>query len=202
MPMVKFSVLVSAPFILVLSACNPHQDASTATSSSTPTPRTQASGTSASSAPAPSGQSLSAQLHTADGKSVATATFEFANGYATVTVKTTGDHILTPGFHKMHIHAVGKCEPNSVDPMDPGKTGDFLSAGMHYQAPGHTGEPMSGDLDPLEVRQDGAAYLVTTTDAVTKDDLLAGAKTALLLHGADGGPDAEKRFACGVIGTG
>ena len=24
--------------------------------------------------------------------------------------------------------------------------GDFLSAGMHYQAPGHTGEPMSGDL--------------------------------------------------------
>ena len=35
---------------------------------------------------------------------MATATFEFANGYATVTVKTTADHILAPGFHSMHIH--------------------------------------------------------------------------------------------------
>jgi superoxide dismutase, Cu-Zn family len=124
------------------------------------------------------------------------------NGYATVTVKTTADHILTPGFHKMHIHDVGKCEPNSVDPMTGGAPSDFLSAGMHYQAPGHTGEPMSGDLDPLQVRQDGAGYLVTTTDAFTRDNLLAGSKTALLLHGAEHGPDAEKRFACGVIGTG
>ena len=185
--MVKSSVLVAALSVAALSACSPHQEASTATSSSTP---------------APSGQTLSAQLHTADGRSVATATFEFANGFATVTVKTTGDHILAPGFHKMHIHGVGKCEPNSVDPMDPGKTGDFLSAGMHCQAPGHTGEPMSGDLDPLEVRQDGAAYLVTTTDAFTRDELLAGSKTAILLHDAEGSPDAEKRFACGVIGTG
>jgi superoxide dismutase, Cu-Zn family len=184
--MAKFSALVATLSVLVLSACSAHQDASTATSSSTP---------------APSGQTLSAQLHTADGRSVASATFEFANGYATVTVKTTGDHILAPGFHKMHIHGVGKCEPNSADPMEPGKTGDFLSAGMHFQAPGHTGEPMSGDLDPLEVRQDGAAYLVTTTDAFTRDDLLAGSKTAILLHGAEGSPDAEKRFACGVIGT-
>jgi superoxide dismutase, Cu-Zn family len=169
-----------------LSACSSHQSPSTAGSTSA----------------APGGQTLTTELHTADGKSVATATFEFANGYATVTVKTTGDHILAPGFHKMHVHEVGKCEPNSVDPMEPGKTGDFLSAGMHYQAPGHTGEPMSGDLDPLEVRQDGAAYLVTTTDAFTRDELLAGSKTALLLHGVDGSPDAEKRLACGVIGTG
>ena len=185
--MAKSSLLVAVLSVAALAACSPHQEASTATSSSTP---------------APGGQTLSAQLHTADGRSVATATFEFADGYATVTVKTTADHILAPGFHKMHIHGVGKCEPNSVDPMEPGVTGDFLSAGMHYQAPGHTGEPMSGDLDSLEVRQDGAAYLVTTTDAFTRDDLLAGAKTALLLHGAEGSPDAEKRFACGVIGTG
>jgi Cu-Zn family superoxide dismutase len=190
--MVKSSVLVAALSaaalsVAALSACSPHQEASTATSSS---------------APPPGVETLTAQLHTADGKSVADATIEFAKGYATVTVKTTADHILAPGFHKMHIHDVGKCEPNSVDPMDPGKTGDFLSAGMHFQAPGHTGEPMSGDLDPLEVRQDGAAYLVTTTDAFTKDDLLAGNKTAILLHGAEHSPDAEKRLACGVIGTG
>src|ERR1700749_981431 len=184
------TVVVVALFssaVVALSGCSQHQPPSTTPASSS----------------VPSGaQTLSAELHTADGRSVATATFEFANGYATVTVKTTADHILAPGFHKMHIHSVGKCEPNSVDPMMPGERGDFLSAGMHFQAPGHTGEPMSGDLDPLEVRQDGGAYLVTTTDAFTRDNLLAGSKTAILVHGAEGSPDAEKRFACGVIGTG
>ena len=182
-PLVAVAVVAVAA---ALTSCSSHGQSSTASSTTA----------------APSGATLKTELHTADGRSVATATFEFANGYATVTVKTTGDHILTPGFHQMHIHAVGKCEPNSVDPMTGGAPGDFLSAGMHYQAPGHTGEPMSGDLDPLEVRQDGAGYLVTTTDAFTRDDLLAGNKTALLLHGAEHSPDAEKRLACGVIGTG
>ncbi len=185
--MVKPLLLPAAVSVVVLAACSPHQEPSTASSTS---------------APAPGAQTLSAQLHTADGRSVATATFEFANGFATVTVKTTADNILTPGIHHMHIHGVGKCEPNSVDPMMGGAPGDFLSAGMHFQAPGHTGEPMSGDLTSLEVRQNGAAYLVTTTDAFTRDDLLAGSKTAILLHGAEGSPDAEKRFACGVIGVG
>ena len=178
--------LAAVSVLAAVSGCSSNQQSSTASSTS----------------PAPGGQALTAQLHTADGRSVATATIEFANGYATVTVKTTADHILTPGFHGLHIHDVGKCEPNSVDPMMGGAPGDFESAGMHFQAPGHTGEPMSGDLDPLQVRQDGAAYLVTTTDAFTRDNLLAGSKTALLLHGAEHGPDAEKRLACGVIGTG
>ncbi len=183
--MVKTTAAIAAMSVVaVLSGCSSHEQTSTPTSSS-------AAGT----------QTLTAQLHTARDQSVATATFEFADGYATVTVKTTQNHILEPGFHALHIHATGKCEPNSVG-AEGGPPGDFLSAGKHYQAPGHTGEPMSGDLDPLEVRQDGAAYLVTTTDAFTRDDLLAGNKTALMLHGAEGSPDAEKRFACGVIGTG
>jgi superoxide dismutase, Cu-Zn family len=55
------------------------------------------------------------------------------------------------------------------------------------------------------VRSDGSAYLVTTTDAFTRDQLLAGDKTALMLHGADGGDMgmpgmAMERVACGVIG--
>ena len=188
--MVKPStVVVVAMFssaALALSGCSQHQPASTTPASSS----------------VPSGaQTLSAQLHTADGRSVATATFEFANGYATVTVKTTANGILSPGLHGMHIHAIGKCEPNSIDPMG-GPPGDFMSAGMHYQAPGHTGEPPSGDLSTLEVRKDGAAYLVTTTDSFTRDDLLAGSKTALMVHGPESSPDAEKRIACGVIGTG
>ena len=132
---------------------------------------------------------------------MATATFDFTNGYATVTVNTTVPGILQPGFHGMHIHAVGKCEPNSVAPTG-GPPGNFLSAGDHYQAPGHTGKPESGDLTSLEVRSDGSAYLVTTTDAFTRDQLLAGDKTALMIHAADNSDMPMDRIACGVIGTG
>jgi Cu-Zn family superoxide dismutase len=179
-------VVAALSAVVALSACSSNQQ-STSSSSTTSTPA--------------GAQTLSAELHTADGRSVATATFEFANGYATITVKTTTNGILAPGLHGMHIHEIGKCEPNSVDPMG-GASGDFMSAGMHYQAPGHTGEPPSGDLSTLDVRNDGAAYLVTTTDAFTRDNLLAGNKTALMVHGPEYGPDAEKRIACGVIGAG
>jgi len=47
---------------------------------------------------------------------VATADIEFTGGYATVTVETTAPGVLTPGFHGLHIHSVGKCEANSVAP--------------------------------------------------------------------------------------
>jgi superoxide dismutase, Cu-Zn family len=184
-------VVATLSTVVALSACSSPQQSSTASSPSGP------SSTSATA----DAQTLSAELHTADGRSVATATFEFANGYATVTVKTTANGILAAGLHGLHIHEIGKCEPNSPDPMG-GAPGDFMSAGMHYQAPGHTGEPPSGDISTLEVRKDGAAYLVTTTDAFTRENLLAGSKTALMVHGGEYGPDAEKRIACGVIGTG
>jgi superoxide dismutase, Cu-Zn family len=126
--MSKHTIVVAATLssaLVAFSGCSSHQSSSTAPAS-----------TSASTG----AQTLSAELHTADGKSVATATFDFANGYATVTVKTTANGILTPGLHSLHIHEIGKCEPNSPDPMG-GAPGDFMSAGMHYQAPGHTGEP-------------------------------------------------------------
>src|ERR1700683_2439512 len=131
--MVKPTLIVAAFSVAALSACSSHQLSSTASSTSA----------------APGAQTLSTELHNAD-------------GHATIPVKTTADHILPAGLHALHVHEVGKCEPNSVDPMMGGAPGDFLSAGMHYQAPGHTGEPMSGDLTALQVRQAGAGYLVTT----------------------------------------
>ncbi|MGN6336028.1 superoxide dismutase[Cu-Zn] [Mycobacterium sp.] len=175
---------------------------------------------------APSGQKLTAQLKLADGTTVATADIDFTGGYATVTVQTTTPGKLAPGFHGLHIHSVGKCEPNSVAPSG-GAPGDFLSAGAHFQKAGHTSHPASGDLSSLQVRQDGSAKLVTTTDAFAIEDLQAGAKTAIIIHEkadnfanipperyqqVNGAPppdaetsatgDAGKRVACGVIGTG
>ncbi len=165
---------------------------------------------------APIGEKLVAELKTPEGATVATAEFLFNGGFATVTVKTTEGGVLAPGFHGLHIHSTGKCE------------GDFQSAGGHFQVPGHTAHPMSGDLASLQVRGDGQGQLVTTTDAFTAEQLLAGNKTALIIHekadnfgnipadryqqiqGAAPGPDeaslntgdSGKRVACGVISAG
>ena len=172
---------------------------------------------------APAGEKLTADLKSPDGTTVATADFEFSGGYATITVKTVAAGQLAPGFHGMHIHSVGKCEANSVAPTG-GAPGDFNSAGAHFQVAGHTAHPASGDLTSLQVRGDGSAMLVTTTDAFTAADLLAGAHTAIIIHEkadnfanipperyqqTNGTPppdettmatgDAGKRVACGVI---
>ena len=213
--------------VALLSSCKPNQPPATSpgTTPAIWTGSPSPSGTQQKGGPA-GPESLTTQLIAPNGAKVATATFEFADGYVKITLETTGQGALTPGFHGVHIHSVGKCEANSVAPTG-GAPGDFLSAGGHYQAPGHSGEPMSGDLTSLEVRKDGGALLVTTTDAFTKDELLAGAGTAIMIHaGADNfgnipsdrytqangapGPDqatmstgdAGKRVACGVIGAG
>jgi Cu-Zn family superoxide dismutase len=213
--------------VALLSSCKPNQPPATSpgTTPAIWTGSPSPSGTQQKGGPV-GPESLTTQLIAPNGAKVATATFEFADGYVKITLETTGQGALTPGFHGVHIHSVGKCEANSVPPTG-GAPGDFLSAGGHYQAPGHSGEPMSGDLTSLEVRKDGGALLVTTTDAFTKDELLAGAGTAIMIHaGADNfgnipsdrytqangapGPDqatmstgdAGKRVACGVIGAG
>jgi Cu-Zn family superoxide dismutase len=217
-PATVAAVLLAVP-ALALSACSPNQNPST-TPGTTPPVWTGSPSPSGSPTEAPAGQGekLTAQLSTPDGKPVATATFDFSGGFATITVETIGDGILTPGFHGMHIHSVGKCEANSVAPTG-GPPGVFLSAGGHLQVPGHTAHPASGDLASLEVRSNGAAMLVTTTDAFTAEQLLAGQGTAIIIHEkadnfanipsrySDTGPDAEtlatgdagKRVACGVI---
>lgn len=221
------SGMLAAP-VALLSACSPPNE-SPATSPGT-TPSVWTGSPAPTNTPAPGGpaapESLTTHLKAPDGATVATAKLEFNNGYATVTVETTGLGQLTPGFHGMHIHQVGKCEPNSVAPAG-GAPGDFLSAGGHFHVPGHTGVPASGDLTSLQVRKDGAALLVTTTDAFTKDDLTSGSGTALIIHAdpdnfanipperytqVNGAPgpdqttmstgDAGKRVACGVIGAG
>ncbi|MEO6794377.1 MAG: superoxide dismutase family protein [Mycobacterium sp.] len=225
------AVVLATPVVLV-AACSPNQPPSDAPGT-TPAIWTGS--------PAPSGvanepdgssasDNLVARLTTPEGGQVATATFEFSKAggkeFATITVQTTSTGILTPGFHGMHIHGVGKCEADSVAPTG-GAPGDFLSAGGHFQAPGHSEHPHSGDLTSLHVRSDGSALLVTTTDAFTRAELLAGDQTAIIIHADDDnfgnipadrytqvngtpGPDqttlttgdAGKRVACGVIGAG
>ena len=222
------SALSAATSVVLLSACSSPQHASSvpgtvpAVWTGSPAP----SGTAGAEGEGAGQPSITTHLRAPDGTQVATARFDFSNGYATITIATTGVGLIAPGFHGVHIHKAGKCEANSVGPTG-GAPGDFLSAGGHFQAPGHSNEPASGDLTSLEVRRDGVGMLATTTDAFAMDDLLTGEKTAIIIHaGADNfanipperysqtngtpGPDsmtmstgdAGKRVACGVIGAG
>jgi superoxide dismutase, Cu-Zn family len=220
--------LFLATCVALVSGCSSPQHASTipGTTPAVWTGSPAPSGASGAEGGQAAAQSVITHLKAPDGTQVATATFDFSNGYATITIATTGAGQLSPGFHGVHVHKVGKCEPNSVGPTG-GAPGDFLSAGDHFQAPGHSAEPASGNLTSLEVRKDGTGTLVTTTDAFTMDDLLTGEKTAIIIHaGADNfgniprerynqtngapGPDqttmstgdSGKRVACGVIGAG
>jgi superoxide dismutase, Cu-Zn family len=153
-----------------------------------------------------SANQLTTQLNTADGKHAANATIDFTNGYATVTVETAEAGILPPGLHSLHIHAVGACEANSVAPTG-GPSADFASAGDHFQAPGHTGEPASGDLPALLVRSDGSGKLVATSDAFTADQLKGSEGSSIVLHegadmtgmSGDNSAAADTRIACGVL---
>ena len=221
---------------LVMSACSaPEQPATTPGTTpsvwtGSPAPSTQAGEHGGghgggSEGGAASGETLKTELKSPNGTTVATAEIAFSGNYATVTVQTTEGGELAPGFHGLHIHSVGKCEASSVAPTG-GAPGDFNSAGGHLQVAGHTGHPMSGDLTSLQVRQDGSAMLVTTTDAFTAADLTGEAGTAIIIHEkadnfanipperyqqVNGAPppdettlatgDAGKRVACGVIGA-
>jgi Cu-Zn family superoxide dismutase len=114
---------------------------------------------------------------------------------------------LKPGMHGVHLHAVGKCEP------------DFAAAGGHFD-PGPAGntDPDAnhpyhmGDLPQLEVGANGEGTLDAVTTRVTLSDgpltLFDNDGTAIILHGnpdqgitgeprsgVSGGP----RVACGVI---
>ncbi|MCV7285219.1 MULTISPECIES: superoxide dismutase[Cu-Zn] [Mycolicibacterium] len=230
---VGVAVLFAAP-VVALSACAPNEPVATQpgttpaiwTGSPSPTAPAGEHGGEHGSGATSGGETLTADIKTADGTSVATADFQFADGFATVTVETTAPGLLAPGFHGLHIHSVGKCEANSVAPTG-GAPADFNSAGGHFQVPGHTAHPASGDLSSLQIRQDGSGKLVTTTDAFTAEDLQAGTKTAIIIHeksdnfanipperyqqvNGTPGPDqttmatgdAGSRVACGVIGAG
>ena len=219
------AALLAAPVVLA-NGCAPNQPPSTSPGTTpqiwTGSPEPVVPGE----AGTASGDSLIARLTTPDGTQAATATFDFSRGYATITVQTVGTGHLTPGFHGLHIHAIGKCEANSVAPAG-GEPGNFLSAGGHYQVPGHNEHPQSGDLTSLYVRSDGGGFLVTATDAFSRGDLLAGERTTVIIHAdpdnfgnipaerysqVNGTPgpdhttlttgDAGKRVACGVIESG
>jgi Cu-Zn family superoxide dismutase len=121
-----------------------------------------------------------------------------------IRVTATG---LTPGRHGVHLHAIGKCEP------------DFTAAGGHFDpGPASNTDPDAnhpyhmGDIPNLEVGQDGRGTMTIRTTRVTLStgplSLFDTDGTAIIIHG---NPDQEitgepksgvsggPRVACGVV---
>jgi Cu-Zn family superoxide dismutase len=159
---------------------------------------------------------LTARLVDPAGKEVGTATFSDAEGGLRVSVQVQG---LPPGFHGLHVHSIGTCEPNSANPTDPSMTGDFLSAGGHIGAGTTDHGEHAGDLPSLYVAKSGAGSLTVVTDSLTRADLMDGDGSAVMVHSgrdnfaniperyAPGGPDemtrnagdSGSRIACGPV---
>lgn len=179
-----------------------------------------ASGTADAEAPAGSdgatGDVTTATLVDATGAEVGTAELREVDGALEVHVAVTG---MPPGFHGLHLHAVGLCEPNSQDPADPTNVGDFLTAGGHIGGTSSDHGAHGGDLPSLLVGSDGDGHLTARTDGVTLDEVLDDDGSAVMVHAdpdnfahiperyAPEGPDeqtrktgdAGDRVACGVL---
>ncbi|HEY0873121.1 MAG TPA: superoxide dismutase family protein [Vicinamibacterales bacterium] len=121
-----------------------------------------------------------------------------------VSINLTG---LTPGKHGVHLHAVGKCEP------------DFSAAGGHFDpGPASNTDPDAnhpfhmGDIPNIEAGADGKASMKAVTTRVTLSDgplsVFDEDGTAIIIHGNEdqmitgapkSGVSGGPRVACGVL---
>lgn len=149
-----------------------------------------------------------------DGGTVGTVELTETDDGTEVRVRVEG---LEPGFHGLHVHDIGVCEPDSAAPDDPQDTGDFMSAGPHLNPEDVDHGDHPGDLSPLLVMSDGTAVLTVVTDRFTITDLQDEDGTAFMVHSDPdnlahvpdryGGPDedtlatgdAGERVACAVV---
>src|SRR5262249_42544946 len=151
-------------------------------------------------------------LRDANGTQIGTLTFTGRDGAIIGTVRASG---LTPGYHGMHVHAVGKCDAP-----------DFTSAGGHLASTGESHGTHDGDLPALLVAANGTTEESFVVDKLTYSELFDADGSAVIIHSgsdnygniparyssnAPGGPatgpddvtlstgDAGARVACGVV---
>lgn len=168
------------------------------------------------SAAAGAGAGSNAALQNAEGEEVGTVRFSEVSAGTEVLVEVQG---LEPGFYGLHVHGIGLCEPDSAAPGEPGRTGDFLSAGGHLGGDDAEHPEHAGDLPSLYVTEAGLGFLTTVTDRFAVQDLADDDGSAVMIHSgpdnfaniperyAPDGPDedtlgtgdAGSRLACGVV---
>lgn len=78
---------------------------------------------------------------------------------------------LSPGFHGLHVHGVGRCEAPS-----------FASAGPHLNPAGAGHPAHAGDMPPLLVTRGGKAQSRFVTDRFSIADLRDADGSAVIVH--------------------
>jgi superoxide dismutase, Cu-Zn family len=120
-----------------------------------------------------------AAVNDVQGRPVGTVRFlRRARGRLEVAVRLTR---LEPGFHGVHVHETGVCDPGAKDPG--GIVVPFFSAGGHAKSEASQVHGQhAGDLVPALVMNDGRAFARFFTDRLRVRDLLAGDGSAVIIH--------------------
>lgn len=151
--------------------------------------------------PAPTDNTATAEVRTATGAVVGTATLTEVSGGVRIVLEAKG---LPPGAHGVHLHDIGTCDAPA-----------FESAGNHVNPDGkahgllNPSGPHAGDLPNLTVGSDGSGRLETMNTRITlaggPSSILDADGSALIIHAnpddfttnPSGGTGA--RIACGVV---
>ena len=144
--------------------------------------------------------SAKADLRTADGKTIGSATLADTPKGVLITLTLKG---APDGVHAFHVHEVGKCEP------------PFKSAGAHFN-PAHKKHgfvaegPHAGDMPNLHIPASGELTVEVHNSAITleKDkpnSVFDADGSAVIIHAGkddyktDPTGEAGGRIACGVV---
>lgn len=148
-------------------------------------------------------EEIEVTMYDTDEEPIGTAVLSEADDGLTIALEAEG---LEPGEHGMHIHDAGLCQgPN------------FETAGDHFNPTDashgfdHEDGPHAGDLENIEVAEDGTVSTEVPADNVTildedvETSLLTDSGTSLIIHEdpddyvSQPSGDAGDPIACGVI---
>ena len=189
----------------LVAACEP-SSTSTETTVKTDSPEA-ARAIAAAAVRAPVGATARASLVNGEGASAGSATFRQGPTGVVIRVEATG---LAPGWHGLHLHAVGQCQT------------PFESAGSHIQHEGvkaphgylNADGPDSGDLPNLYVGADGRGFAEVFTTAASLNQagpgefLIDADGSSILIHANADDHSAQPiggagdRVVCGIVSAG
>lgn len=139
--------------------------------------------------------SAKADLRTADGKAIGSATLADTPKGVLINLDLKG---APEGVHAFHVHEVGKCEP------------PFKSAGAHFN-PDHKKHgfvaegPHAGDMPNLHIPASGDLEQEVLNPNLSLAGMLDADGAAVILHAkaddykSDPAGNAGDRVACGVV---
>jgi superoxide dismutase, Cu-Zn family len=149
------------------------------------------------------GEAMTAQLINREGQQIGTVRLTPAGEGVQVAIEASN---LPPGARGIHFHEVGRCDTPSFE-----SAGDhFAPAGRQHGLQNPQG-PHAGDMENLDVGQDGRVNTTFTNPRVTlrqgqQNSLVDSDGTALVIHAerddqrTDPSGESGDRIACAVIG--